>query len=176
MNQRQRSGLAFGLVLILIGVWLLLGELVPGLREWLALSQAWPLLIVAFGVFLLIIGLLTRTPGMAVPVCLFWGIGGLIYYQNLTGSWDSWAYAWTLIPGFVGVGLLLTGLLENRRSALTGAIWLIVISLVLFIVFASFLGGPNLLGAYWPVLLIALGAILLIRSLIPVRQSGGGHA
>ncbi len=176
MDERRRSGLAFGIILILIGVWFLIAELVPGLNEWLGIRFAWPLFIVAFGVFLLVIGVLTRAPGMAIPVCLFWGLGGLLYYQNLTGNWSSWAYAWTLIPGLVGVGLLVMGLIEGRRGAFGGAFWLIGFSLVLFVIFSSLFGGVNLLGAYWPVLLIALGALLLIRSLIPFLQREGHQA
>ena len=40
---------------------------------------------------------------------------------------------------------------------------------ILFIVFGAFLGGPNLLGDYWPVLLILLGLWFLIRPLFRSR-------
>jgi hypothetical protein len=43
---------------------------------------------------------------------------------------------------------------------------LILISLALFLVFGAAFGGLNVLGPYWPVLLIGLGILVLIRNLI----------
>jgi hypothetical protein len=164
MRHYRRSNLAVGLILILIGAWFLAAQVFPNLQVWFNISFSWPLIIIGVGVLLLLIGLLAGEPGMAVPACIVGGIGGLLYYQNLTGNWGSWAYAWTLIPGFVGVGLLLSGLLGNRpRRALGDGLNLIIISLVLFLVFAAFLGGPNLFGPFWPVLIILLGVWLIIR-------------
>jgi hypothetical protein len=156
--------------LVLIGVWLIAVQFVPELRAWMYIEYSWPLIIVGIGLFLLVIGLLTGVPAMAVPACIVGGIGGLLYWQNATGNWESWAYAWTLIPGFVGVGIVLSGLFggETRQSVREGA-KLILISLVLFAIFGSFLGGLGLLGPYWPVLLIALGLLVLIRSLFRSR-------
>lgn len=170
MEAGRRSSLAFGLVLILLGLWFFAAELSPGLREWLGVSTAWPLFIVAFGLLFLLIGILTGAPGMAVPACIFVGIGALLYWQNLTGNWGSWAYAWALIPGFVGIGVILMGLLgHDTRRSLAGGAWLIVISAIVFAISSTFLGGPNLFGAYWPALLILLGVILLGRSLFAYR-------
>jgi hypothetical protein len=164
MRHYRRSNLAVGLILILIGVWLLAVQVFPNLQLWLNLSFSWPLIVIGVGVLLLLVGLLAGEPGMAVPACIVGGIGGLLYYQNLTGNWGSWAYAWTLIPGFVGAGVILSGLLGNRpKRALGDGLNLIIISLVLFLVFAAFLGGPNLFGPFWPVLIILLGVWLIIR-------------
>jgi len=166
MDRRRRSSLAGGLVLILIGAWLLATRWVPGLQAWFS----WPWIIIGVAGLLLIIGLLSGVPDMAVPACIVGGIGGLLYWQNATGNWDSWSYAWTLIPGFVGVGIVLSGLLGGEtRQSVRGGLWLILISLVMFAFFGSFLGGLGLLGPYWPVLLILLGLLLLARSLFRRR-------
>ncbi len=165
MNPMDRSRIAAALVLILIGVWLLLVQFVPSLQAFAISERTWPLLIVGVGVLLALIGLATWTPAMLVPACIVGGIGGLLYYQNLTGDWKSWAYAWTLIPGFVGVGVFFSSLLSGRvREAVTGGGWLVLISSVMFLIFGAFLGGPNLFGIYWPVLVILLGVILLAQS------------
>lgn len=166
MNSERRSSLAGGLVLILVGLCFLVIQIVPGLQVWFS----WPLIIVGVGVLLLIIGLLTSVPAVAVPACIVGGIGGLLYWQNATDNWESWAYAWALIPGFVGLGIVLSGLLggEARQSMRAGG-WLILISLVLFTVFGSFFGALGLVGAYWPVLLIALGLLVLVRPLFRSR-------
>lgn len=166
MDRRRRSSLAAGLVLILLGAWFLAVQWVPGLQTWFS----WPLTIVGVGVLLLIIGLLTGVPAMAVPACIVGGIGGLLYWQNATGNWESWAYAWTLIPGFVGVGIVLSGLLGGEiRQSVSGGGWLVLISLVLFTIFGSFFGALGIVGDYWPVLLILLGLLILIRSLFRPR-------
>ena len=167
---QRRSSLAFGLVLVLLGVWFLVVQFIPGLQDWFRLEMTWPLIIVGVAVLMLVFGILAGIPVMVMPASIVGGIGGLLYWQNATGNWESWAYAWTLIPGFAGVGTILMGLWgqETRRS-ITGGVWLIAISLVLFAVFGSFLGGPNLFSPYWPVLLIAFGVLLLIQSFFRLR-------
>jgi hypothetical protein len=166
MERRTRTSIVGGLLLILLGVFFLAYQVMPERLAWLRVEMGWPLIVVAVGAGLLIFGLLVGAPGMAVPACIVAGIGLLLYWQNATGNWESWAYAWTLIPGFVGVGTILAALLgEGKlRDALEGGFWLILISLVMFAIFGSFLGGMNLLGPYWPALLILLGLIVLVRS------------
>ena len=172
MNRRRRTGLVGGILLILLGGWLLAVQLVPGLETLINIEFSWPWFVIAAGVILLIFGLLTGEAGMAVPACIVGGIGVLLYYQNTTGNWESWAYAWTLIPGFAGVGAILAGILgDNPRRSIYDGINLIVISAVMFVIFGSFLGGLNLLGAYWPVLLILLGLWLLVQPLLRRARS-----
>lgn len=73
------------------------------------------IIFVALGLF--VIGLLTGEPDMAIPACIVGGIGGILYFQAIgVLTWQSWAYMWTLIPGFVGLGLLIAGLLNWKRK------------------------------------------------------------
>ncbi len=163
---RRRSSLGFGLILVLVGVWLLVGQWMP----WLLPQFSWPWTIIGVGALLLLLGLLTGTRGLAVPACIVGGIGGLLYWQNTTGNWESWAYAWALIPGFVGVGIVLAGLLGGEvRKGMSEGSGLILISLVLFAIFGSFFGALGMVGSYWPVLLILLGLLLLGRGLFRSR-------
>ncbi|MCP4539302.1 MAG: hypothetical protein GY832_19370 [Chloroflexi bacterium] len=160
MNRSRRSSLTGGMILILLGAWFLAVQLVPGLQNWFS----WPWIIIGVGILMLLGGLLGGVPDMAVPGCIVGGIGGILYWQNATGNWDSWAYIWSLIPGFVGVGIILSGLFGGKlRKSLREGGNLILTSLIMFIIFGAFLGGPNLLGDYWPVLLILLGLWTLIR-------------
>jgi uncharacterized integral membrane protein len=168
MEQKTRSSIVGGALLILLGLFFLLYQVMPAQFNWLRVELGWPMTVVAVGVGLLIFGLLVGAPGMAIPASIVGGIGLLLYWQNATGNWESWAYAWTLIPGFVGIGTILMGLLGGGRlrDSLEGGFWLILISLVLFAIFGSFLGGLNLFGPYWPALLILLGVVVLVRNLI----------
>jgi hypothetical protein len=169
MKKLYRANLIGGVTLILLGAWFLAVQLIPALGAWASLN--WPLAVIAVGVFLLLIGLLGGTPGMAVPACIVGGIGGLLFWQNATNNWESWAYAWTLIPGFVGVGIILENLLSRRGlRSLRGGARLIFISLALFAIFGSFLGASPQLIRFWPLLLIVAGLWLLMRSLVRVRE------
>ncbi len=166
MEHRTRSSIVGGLLLILLGLLFLVYQVMPERLAWLRLEMGWPLIVVAVGAGLLVFGLLVGAPGMAIPACIVAGIGLILYWQNATENYETWSYAWTLIPGFVGVGTILNGLLGGGklRDALEGGFWLILISLVMFAIFGSFLGGLNLFGPYWPALLILLGLIVLVRS------------
>ena len=164
MEPQRRSPLVFGLLLILIGGVLLAFQLIPGLAERFEIEYSWPLFIIGVGVFLFLLGILVNAPGLSIPAAIVSGIGGIFYWQNLTEDWESWSYIWTLIPGFVGVGSVLFGILDREnRDSIRGGAWLILISGVMFLVFSSFIGGLDLLGPYWPVLLILLVLILLAR-------------
>ena len=165
MESSRRSNLAVGLVLVLVGALWLVGQFVPGLRFWAVLGT-WPLIIVGVGLLLLIIGAVTRQPEMTIPACIVGGIGLLLFWQNSTGNWGSWAYAWALIPGFAGVGTVLAGLWSGSGKQVRDGGVTILFSLVLFGVFGSFLGGPRVLGRFWPILLILLGLFTLARTLL----------
>ncbi|MEW6287958.1 MAG: hypothetical protein AB1509_17245 [Chloroflexota bacterium] len=162
--RQNRTNLALGLILLLVGGWLLVTQQVPALREFTEnmTGATWT---IAAGALVLLIGLLTGAPGMAVPASIIAGIGGILYYQEQTGNFASWSYMWTLIPGFVGVGSILAGLLgENTRRSIAHGLRLIVTSAVLFLIFATFFGGLSLLGDYGlPILLILLGLYVLAR-------------
>jgi hypothetical protein len=163
--RQNRTNLFLGILLILIGGWLVLTRQVPAVQSWIGHNFTWPMWTIGAGLLVLVIGLLTGAPGMAVPASIIAGIGGILYYQNQTGNFGSWSYMWALIPGFVGVGTILAGLLgENTRRNLGHGLNLIVISVVMFLVFATLFGGISILGDYGvAVILILLGLYILIR-------------
>lgn len=163
MNKQGRSQLALGVILILVGGWFLLNQTMPSFRDFFEPYTQWPANMLFIGAGILIIGLVTGSPGMAVPAAIVAGIGGIFYYQEMTDSYDSWSYMWALIPGFIGVGTVLAGLLgDNTANNLKRGLNLMVVSAVLFLVFAAFLGGWNILGNFGPaVLLILLGLWVL---------------
>lgn len=170
MDQSRNRNLGLGVLLVLLGAWFLAVQFVPGLGTWVERYFDWPWIIVGIGLLFVLTGALSGVAELAIPGSIIGGIGGLLYYQNATGDWDSWAYAWTLIPGFVGVGIFITNVLKGRfREALREGSGSIVISVLLFGVFGSFMGGPAILGQYWPVLLILLGLWMLVRPLFGTR-------
>jgi len=163
--RQNRSNLFLGLLLILIGGWLIVTRQVPSLQAWLDHNFIWPMWVIGAGALILLIGLITGAPGMAIPASIVAGIGGILYYQEMTSNYSSWSYMWTLIPGFVGVGEILTGILgENTRRNLSSGLRNLVVSAVMFLAFGTFFGGLSILGEYGaPILIILLGVYVLAR-------------
>jgi hypothetical protein len=163
MNKRGRSQLALGVILILLGGWFLADKSIPAFHALFAKYTQWPSNMLLIGAGIFILGLVLGQPGMSVPAAIVAGLGGIFYYQQITESYNSWSYMWALIPGFVGVGTVLAGILgENTAQNIKHGLNLMVISAVLFLVFSSFFGGWTLLGNFGPaILLILLGVWVL---------------
>lgn len=172
--QQTRSSLVLGVLLILVGGWMIVSNQVPVLHEWIQGHSTGAVYTIGAGVLILILGLLTGSPGMAVPAAIVAGIGGILYYQDMMNDYSSWSYMWALIPGFVGVGTILAGLLgEHTRRNLAHGLRLIIISAVLFLAFGTLLGGLTVLGTYGaPILIILLGVYILARGFMRGRGRG----
>lgn len=171
MKTGQKTHIAIGILLLLAGIWLFAMMMFPELQSLVQIQITWPLIIVGVGAVLFLFGLFLGTPSLLIPACILGGIGGLLYWQNLTGNWESWAYAWALIPGFSGVGQVLAGLLgASEQHLVQKGLWQIFISLILFVIFGSFLGNLSWLGPFWPLLLILAGLVLVVRGIIKNRQ------
>ena len=166
----RSSSVIGGIILILVGLFFLILPLFPNLADQIDIEQQWPLIIVAIGALFLLAALL-GTPRLAVPGSIITGIGLLLYYQNLNDAWETWSYAWTLIPGFVGIGTILMFALQgNARAGFQQGGRLILISLVLFAIFGALIGGVLAFGQIWPLLLIGLGFWLLAKNLLRSRR------
>jgi len=161
MEKRNRVTLVLGLLLVLAGTYFVLINAVPGLAQLITVHFSWPVIIMLVGAGLLILGLLSGVAEMSIPAFIVAGIGGILYYQNLSGNWSSWSYLWTLIPGFSGLGVL--GAARDGLDA-------IGTSLVLLVIFGAIFGAFKPLGPYWPVLLIAAGLVIGARALIKGRK------
>ncbi len=176
MNKQGRSQLALGVLLILIGAWLLLDRTVPAFADFFAPYTQWPSSLILIGAVIFILGLALGSPGLSVPAAIVAGIGSIFYYQESTGDYASWSYMWTLIPGFIGVGSILAGLLgDHTAHNLKRGLNLMVVSAVLFLVFSAFFGGWSILGNYGPaILLILLGLWVLGSGLYRAYRNKGG--
>ena len=125
------------------------------------------MIIVGVGaIFLLLAPLLPLAP-FTIPGCIIGGIGLILWWQNATGNWASWAYAWALIPIFVAVGMLLMGLFGVlNRGVVRASQILILIGAVTFTVFATAFNFSNpLVGILWSAVLVLLGGYYLISAM-----------
>lgn len=162
MDKRQRAVIAAGGIAILLGVLVIVGSLLPpGSRV-----VSWPLIIVGVGTAFLLFASGTRAVGLVIPGAIIVGTGCLLYVQNLTGWWASWAHAWALIPGFVGVGLLGFDRLSRASPGVrTTSYLLLSASAVLFLVFAAAVGRHAWAWIALGAGLIAAGVVVVLRAL-----------
>ena len=163
----RRTGIVGGIILILLGVLFLASEIYPQMFEF----WEWPFIIIGLGGIFLVWAILSGAGGLAVPGAILAGIGGILYYQNLTSDWESWAYIWALIPGFVGVGIIIGGFIDrNIKDGFSSGVVLLLISAILFFAFGSAFGLEPSITKYWPALLILLGIVSLIRAVLSGKR------
>jgi hypothetical protein len=103
---------------------------------------------------------------LAIPGAIIAGTGAILFYQNVTGHWESWAYIWALYPVFLGLGLILMGRRAGDRKAdATGrgfVRWGLIAFLLLSAFFELFILNNLGLGRYLlPLALILFGAWML---------------
>ena len=169
-----------GLILIVVGgSALILRE--AGLDPSRAIGDwGWPFFVIVPGLVLLLASLIPTPPkglGFATAGAVITTVGGLLLYQSQTGHWESWAYAWALIPAAAGVAMALYGLLAKRRSIVNAGLWMAGIAGTLFLVGAwyfegIFRGDPRFAqaGDLWPVAIVAIGVALVLRVVVlPAR-------
>jgi hypothetical protein len=170
MDKKQRAVIAAGGIAILLGILVIIGSfLPPGSR-----LVSWPLIIVGVGAAFLLFATGTTAVGLVIPGAIILGIGCLLYVQNLTGRWDSWAFAWALIPGFTGLGLLVFDRLTRASPGVkTTAQILLVVSAVLFLVFAAAVGRHAWAWIVLGIGLVAAGALVVVRAVGPRKAPPG---
>jgi hypothetical protein len=101
------------------------------------------------------------------------GVGLLLLFHNVTGLWQTWAYAWALIwPTSIGLGLMVRGGLSEDDEMTRNGARTAVVGLIIFLIgFAFFEGLLNISGASLgivgdlalPTVLIGLGIALILR-------------
>ena len=140
------------------------------------MAVGWPLFVIIPGLVFLAAALMgggrQGLGYLAVPGCIVTVVGLLLAYQNFTGDWQSWSYAWAFVaPGAVGLGLLIAGMREGSRPVRATGAWLLGFGLVMGLVsewvFVALLGvggrgfGP-VVEAVLPLVLILAGVYIVL--------------
>jgi hypothetical protein len=151
-------------------------------------SLGWPIWVIAPGVLILVIGLLTPAEpgaGLAIAGSIITMVGLVLAYQASADHFSSWAYAWALVaPGGVGVGMILWGALHLRGGIVRSGLTTLAVGLVLFLLGFAFFEGVLHLGGErglaplgrqaLPVALIVVGVLLVITRLWPRPRDWSG--
>ena len=167
--QDRGISIGIGMLLVVLGVLFLLGQIFGfQLGQWL-----WPLFIIIPGV-ICFVGMLLggkSAGGLAIPGSVVTTVGLILLYQNTFNYFESWAYAWALIPTAVGVGMLIHGAWSERPALVQNGRRVAGIGIAMFLIggvfFELVIGigryGHGISGILWPALLIGAGIALLLR-------------
>lgn len=175
---RNVAALAIGFGLIALGVLFLLGA-VFRVDVWGAL---WPFFIIVPGLFFFVAMVSIGKPGapLAIPGSIVTTTGLILFFQNITGLWSTWAYAWALIfPTSVGIGVAVAGIWSDDPRAVRAGTAMAGVGVAILLFFAFFFevilnlnglrSGPiGRVGI--PILVILAGIILLAIALKPKRK------
>lgn len=180
-RDREHGGLALGVLLIVLGVLFLAGEQFH--VDWS--RYGWPMFVIVPGLVLLVLGLAVPNEaglGMAIPGGIIATVGLILAFQDSTGTYASWSYAWALVaPGSVGVSLFLYGLLHRRLDLLDAGLRTAAVGLGLFVGFGLFFenvigidesGSTTALRDAMPFLAVALGVIIVVLNILPRPRRG----
>lgn len=162
----KRIRISFAVLFILVGVFYAVKEFFPAALGWMPVPFTWPMNIAVVGLAFTLTALVTWMPSFWVPGMVLMGIGGLLWWQNDTGNWASWSYAWTLLPAFSGLGLLIFGLFGAKKKVIISGLWNIFGSLILFGIFSTIFAEWSLGAKLWPVGLILLGLIVIVSGML----------
>jgi hypothetical protein len=162
-NSRYSGRVIAALILIGLGVMSLMG-----------MGLLWPLFILVPGLLMLAgaFGGRAGAAALAIPGMITTGTGALLFLQNLTGYWSSWAYAWTLYGAFLGMGFMLMGQQFEDDSLHRVGRGFVNVSLVMFGILAFFFEiviGISGRGPLNALILIGLGLFLITRGSLSQR-------
>lgn len=150
------AGLLIGVGLVLLALQILLDK---------SLNLALPLVFLMLGAafFILVSLFLPRYPWASllyIPGCLLLAFGVIFLLNVVTNDWNAWAYAWLLLVGGTGGGLLLADRHQHWSPivSLVG-IGMAVSGITLFAVFGAITGGL-FIQVMAPILLALGGAAL----------------
>ena len=154
-------------------------QIFKGFNFW---GTFWPFIIVGVGA-MFFVGMAAggkSTAGLAVPGSIVSVIGLMLFVQNITNHWESWAYGWTIILVSVGLGIFIMGLYTGDALRRQSGLRVMRIGAILFIIFGGFFEGlifstfrGNGIQSYlFPALLIVLGVYLVVTrsGLLPARR------
>ena len=167
---RNSAAWLIGVVLVLLGALLLLSQLGVDL-----FSAGWPFFVIGPGLlfFLAMVTRGRRGAPLAIPGSIITTVGLILLYQNASGHWESWAYAWTLIfPTAVGVGMMIQGVWAGDQPPIRTGSHFLVAGLVLFVTLAVFFEGVLNLGGFGDITWAAYlaGAALILAGLLAIAS------
>ena len=157
-----------GIVIVGIGLFLLLGQLVPDIGRWI------PLLV---GLVFLAVFIVRREYGFLVPGCIVSGVGiGILLAGAVDDRWSGAVVLFSIAGGFIAIWLVSTLLRLGEqewprgmgREAAGAQWWPLIPGGILAIIGVIVLaeeGFDSDLLRWWPLLIIGAGLVVLVSAL-----------
>jgi hypothetical protein len=171
----QKNTQGLGILLLALGAILLLGRFFN-----LDLTTfGWPFSILLPGLVMLIWAFVTPSAAaLAIPGSIVTMVGLIFFYQNATGRFETWSYAWGLIIAAVGLGIALQAVLKAAEEERRDGVRLAMIGFALFVAFGAFFeififrgySGSFVWRYLLPFALIGGGTYLLLRRQVASDQ------
>jgi len=183
-SKRNIGSLVGGSLLIFFGILALVGKVFQTFNFWEIL---WPFFIIGIGA-LFFVGMFAggrSVSGLAIPGSIITTIGLMLFYQNITGHWESWAYGWTVILMSVGLGIFIMGIYGQNEGQRSAGLRVLRLGLIMFVIFGAFFeliftSGMSfgLRSIIFPAGLILLGLYLVLSrsGLLPGRSEESSSA
>ncbi len=175
-SAEDQGGLVAGVVIIGIGVFFLLAQVIPDIGRWI------PLLI---GLTFLAAFIPKREYGFLIPGCIVSGVGvGVILAGVVEDPWSGAAVLLSIAGGFIAIWVVSVLLRRvdrdwprgSSRDAAQALWWPLIpggiLTLVGLIVLTE-AGFESDLLRWWPLIIIAVGIVVLVSAL---RPRGGGRS
>lgn len=167
-SQRREghNGMVGGAIMVALGVVFLSQHLI----SFTGLGFPWPLFILGPG--LLLFGLMVAggrgVAGLAVPASILTALGLLFFFQSAFDYFESWAYAWALLPTAGGVGTALAGLWAGNPQLARNGARAAAVGFTIFLAFGAFfellIFRRGAIGGHaWTIALLLVGGFLLLR-------------
>ena len=161
-SQKNRN---LGIILVIAGGLFYLGRFVD------ISDLLWPFYIIAPGIVLFIMALAggRKSSGLAIPASIVTIIGLILFSQNITGNFESWAYTWALIPAASGLGMVIMSNMNDNFAMQEKGYKAMKAGLSMFLVFGVFFElfifrswmNSGLLAYVLPIALIVGGLYIL---------------
>lgn len=159
---RNNGSLIGGILLIAFGILAIVSQIFGDF-------EFWPFIIIGVGA-MFFVGMAAggkSTAGLAIPGSIISVIGLMLFVQNATDHWESWAYGWTVILMSVGIGIYIMGWWADEASQRASGLKVLRVGAILFIIFGAFFEMIfqtfSFADYIFPVALILLGAYLVFR-------------
>ena len=173
-KKRDRGGLAAGILIIGIGLFLLLAQFVPDAGRWIVLF---------IGLAFLVAFVAKREYGFLIPGCIVGGVGVGIVLEGLVGDpWSGAVILFSIAGGFFAiwvVSMLMRSVDKDwprgdAKDAKDALWWPLIpagiLGIIGLVVLADDIDSDLL--QWWPVLIIGAGLIVLAASMRRRKDDG----
>ncbi|WP_100373664.1 LiaI-LiaF-like domain-containing protein [Bacillus sp. FJAT-45037] len=148
-----------GVLLIGLGIYLIMSQYSFPLQEQLT---SWPSILVIIGISFFVQSTLSKDPSTLFPGAMLTGLGIHFHGQALVPSWPS---SWAMYTLIVGLSFLLLYVRTKKEGLFPAMILLLISAIGISSVdpLDWFEPTSSVLFDFWPILLIVIGFILIIK-------------